>query len=903
MKATNAFFGTLAIAFAFSAPIQAQFLYTTIGDAITITGYTGSGGVVVIPPNINGLSVTSIGEEAFIQTSLTSVTIPNSVTGIGVNAFYDCTSLTNVTIGDGVTNIGAGAFSDAALTGVTIPNSVTSIGESAFGACFGLASVTIGNGVTSIGSNAFSGCDQLTSVTIPNSVTSIGKGAFLGCSSLTGVTIGNSVNSIGDGTFLGCSGLTSVTIPNSVTSIGDEAFLCNSLTGVYFEGNAPSAGSTVFEVTHAMAYYFYGTTGWSAFSANTGIPAVMLNPPPGTMVGDGFFIEISDGIPPLASYGYSILLVGDSGNSWNLIGLYNVQNDSGTYTYTNTGPYATVIMNDGTQTDNIRLTFTSPTGGTFLSDITSPEYFGFTQSGSFVAATGTALNSIAGLNVSCSVANGYPPFATSGSFTLVFATSGNTYIMKSGTGVRISSGRYSYSVVNRSTAAIQITDSVAGSFMVYVGFSSQLSGGYAIKQPSTGGFQIGSFSGTTPPVETGSLQVTITPAGAITAGARWHVDGGTLLGSGVSIDLPVGNHTVSFNSVNGWTAPENPTISMKAKTVTKVTGTYTFNGAGVYNGLFMQQAAIVGKAGMLASLTVTASGAYSGKLLVGGSTYTIRGNFSDSGIATNIISQTAKQGSPLTLNIQINWSNSPVNIGGTVLGTDDGAWVANLTAELASGAEASAEYTALLLPAGGLPGYGYMQMTNHAGAVVLAGSLPDGSPFSEAVPVSVNGELPVYGNLYGSSGLLIGWLSLESGLPAGNLTWIKEASRSSALYTNGLTNLVQVQGSPWTNPSPRTAAIDLPSGQLDISGGSLVTPLSFNVAVSNNNTVAKLPGGSTNSLTGSINPKTGLFTVTFGNGDAKATTSGTGAVLQNVTNAAGFFLGKTNAGALFLHPN
>jgi hypothetical protein len=149
---------------------------------------------------------------------------------------------------------------------------------------------------------------------------------------------------------------------------------------------------------------------------------------------------------------------------------------------------------------------------------------------------------------------------------------------------------------------------------------------------------------------------------------------------------------------------------------------------------------------------------------------------------------------------------------------------------------------------------------------------------------------------------LIGWIGLESGALAGNLTWIKEASRFTTLYTNGFTNMLSVQGSPWINQPPHTAAIDLRLGQLDVSGGSLLSPLSFSVAVSNNNALVKLPGSPTNSLTGSINPKTGLLTVTFGNGAGKATTSGTGAVLQNVTNAAGFFLGKTNAGSILLKP-
>ena len=101
---------------------------------------------------------------------------------------------------------------------------VTSIGYYAFYYCSGLTSVTIGNCVTSIGNHAFSGCSRLTSIEIPNSVTSIEYSAFEGCYGLTSVVIGNNVTSIKDSTFSGCSGLTSIEIPNSVTSIGSYAF-------------------------------------------------------------------------------------------------------------------------------------------------------------------------------------------------------------------------------------------------------------------------------------------------------------------------------------------------------------------------------------------------------------------------------------------------------------------------------------------------------------------------------------------------------------------------------------------------------------------------------------------------------------------------------------------------------
>ena len=128
--------------------------------------------------------------------------------------------------------------------------SVTSIGMEAFYECSGLTSVTIPNSVTSIGGGAFSSCSGLTSVTIPDSVTFIGNGAFSHCSSLVSVTIPNSVTSINVSTFYGCSGLTNVSIPNSVTEIKKWAFNgCSSLTNIYSFVNHPAnvdLGSDVF---------------------------------------------------------------------------------------------------------------------------------------------------------------------------------------------------------------------------------------------------------------------------------------------------------------------------------------------------------------------------------------------------------------------------------------------------------------------------------------------------------------------------------------------------------------------------------------------------------------------------------------------------------------------------------
>lgn len=261
---------------------------------VTITKYTGTESTVILPSTINSWPVTKIGEDALKDnTTITSVTIPASVTEIGSNAFAGCTNLTsvnyagdwsNLTIQSGnpavqdaanaplfdfkftpdntavivtrykgtaadvtipsrykgipVTAIDHAAFFNSVVTSVTIPDSVTSIDDNAFGFCSQLTNISIPNSVTYIGFSAFAHCTSLKSITLPSSLSSISEALFSGCSQLTTIHIPDSVPSIQSYAFYHCRNLETIRIPVSVTLIETDAFAgCPSLMTVTYSGS------------------------------------------------------------------------------------------------------------------------------------------------------------------------------------------------------------------------------------------------------------------------------------------------------------------------------------------------------------------------------------------------------------------------------------------------------------------------------------------------------------------------------------------------------------------------------------------------------------------------------------------------------------------------------------------
>ena len=184
-----------------------------------IAGYLGNSSSVVIPENIVGengeASVTAIGDEAFLNnTTITSVTLPNSVKSINYNVFGGCSNLSSINLFEGLQIIGPTAFEGCGFTEIEMPNSLIRVGA-----------------------DSFKNCKLLEKVVIGNSILEIEDGAFQGCTSLVDVNLGTSCEIICEDVFRDCTNLEEIILPATITIVSDSSFRgCDKLDKVYFMG-------------------------------------------------------------------------------------------------------------------------------------------------------------------------------------------------------------------------------------------------------------------------------------------------------------------------------------------------------------------------------------------------------------------------------------------------------------------------------------------------------------------------------------------------------------------------------------------------------------------------------------------------------------------------------------------
>ena len=229
---------------------------------------------IILPQNL-----TKIGNSCFEGAPIKQITIPDTVTEIGDNAFAFCDQLESLTLPPGIQKISNRMLLDClSLTSITIPASVTEIASQAF-ANSGLTSITIPSTVTTLGSNAFYNCASLEHMDIQANVTVIPDDFAPECP-LTSLTLPNTLQTIGESAFVKASGfqVTELTIPASVTSIGTNAFgsnYANQMTLTVLPTTPPTLGvnaftlaaGSVIKVPAASVAVYKAADGWKDYAS------------------------------------------------------------------------------------------------------------------------------------------------------------------------------------------------------------------------------------------------------------------------------------------------------------------------------------------------------------------------------------------------------------------------------------------------------------------------------------------------------------------------------------------------------------------------------------------------------------------------------------------------------------
>jgi hypothetical protein len=320
---------------------------------------------------------------------------------------------------------------------------------------------------------------------------------------------------------------------------------------------------------------------------------------------------------------------------------------------------------------------------------------------------------------------------------------------------------------------------------------------------------------------------------------------------------------------------------------------------GSYNGLFYDTNGVAEESSGSVTATVTSSGGYSARILLGSLSYSFSGQFSLTGAASKSI--TRPRLSPLNVQLQLGSSNSPMT--GTI---SDGVWTATLEADPAVYSTATTHHApqagryTFIIPGninGSAPpgGNGIGTVTvNTSGHVSLSGTLGDGTPISASSVVGGDGQWPFYASLYGGSGSILGWLCFTNyGDIAGQIAWFKQPQKTAKLYPGGFTNSTEVIGSIYTY-TPGFPVLGYAYGLLSLVNGDLTQDMTDQITL-----WPEIQAVSPNTKL-TVNASTGLFTGSVINPATDKPIPFNGVILQNQDFGAGLFLGPNESGSVFL---
>ena len=228
---------------------------------------------MVAPTELDGLPVTESGAGCFAETSVVSVTVPDSILVIESGAFSKCAALTSVTLPEEMLYLGSQVFAECtSLKEITLPATGVTIYSWGMFIGSGVESVVLPENLDVLPSNFFLG-SALKEIALPAGIKTVMQGALGNCTNLTSVTLNDGLTTIEECAFMSCPNLTEIVIPASVESLTEYAFVgCDALTKVKFEGNATAFKNTDENlaalysgwVPNYTVYYHAGAEGFTA---------------------------------------------------------------------------------------------------------------------------------------------------------------------------------------------------------------------------------------------------------------------------------------------------------------------------------------------------------------------------------------------------------------------------------------------------------------------------------------------------------------------------------------------------------------------------------------------------------------------------------------------------------------